>query len=156
MRVLETETYIDALIDIVAQGKDVPLMVAGHSMEPFLVHERDSVLLSPVRCALRKGDIALYKRENGQYILHRIYRIRRDEYYFVGDNQNICDIEGPIKREQICAVVRQVRRHGKEIREGEFLWRFFQREWLWLIRWRRYLKRLPIPGFLRRRLSKGA
>lgn len=156
MRVLETEAYIDALMDIVEQGRDVPLMVAGHSMEPFLVHERDSVLLSPVRCALRKGDIALYKRENGQYILHRICRIRRDEFYFVGDNQNICDIEGPIRREQICAVVHQVRRHGKEIREGELLWHFFQREWLWLIRLRRYLKRLPFLRLLGRRASKGS
>ena len=92
-----------------------------------------------------KGDIALFKRQDGQYILHRIYKIKQDGYYFVGDNQNICDIEGPIRREQICAVVYKARRHGIEIQEKDFIWRLFRREWRWAIRWRRQIKRWKLP-----------
>lgn len=70
---------------------------------------------------------------------------KQDGYYFVGDNQNICDIEGPIRREQICAVVYKARRHGIEIQEKDFIWRLFRREWRWAIRWRRQIKRWKLP-----------
>lgn len=150
MKIFETEAYIDSLLDIVREGREVPLTVVGHSMEPFLVHERDSVLLAGIDRKLQKGDIALFKRKDGQYILHRICAIRQDGFYFVGDNQNSCDIEGPIKREQICAVVHQVKRHGLDIREDDFIWRFFKKEWLWVIRWRRQIKRLRVLKVLRK------
>ncbi len=142
MKVFETEEYIDSLIDIVQKGHEVSLVVVGHSMEPFLVHERDSVLLSPINDPLQKGDIALFKREDGQYILHRIFAIRRDGFYFVGDNQNLCDIEGPVDGNQIFAVVHKAKRHGIEIQETGLLWTFFKKPWLWAIKWRRYLKKL--------------
>lgn len=73
-------------VDMVDQGNEVLLVVVGHSMEPFLVHERDQVLLSPITREVRKGDIKLYQREDGQYILHCICRIRADGYDLVGDN----------------------------------------------------------------------
>lgn len=73
-------------VDMVDQGNEVLLVVVGHSMEPFLVHERDQVLLSPITREVRKGDIILYQREDGQYILHRICRIGADGYDLVGDN----------------------------------------------------------------------
>lgn len=142
MVIFDTEEYIDSLISVLQEGREVPLLVVGHSMEPFLVHERDTVLLSPVSRMLKKGDIALFKRNNGQYILHRIYKIKDNVVYFVGDNQNLCDVEGPIKIEQICAMVYSAKRHGMEIHETDFIWRFFQREWLWTIRWRPYMKKL--------------
>ncbi|MCF2682337.1 S24/S26 family peptidase [Faecalicatena contorta] len=152
MKILETEAYIDTLVDMVEQGNEVLLVVVGHSMEPFLVHERDQVLLSPITREVRKGDIILYQRENGQYILHRICRIRADGYDLVGDNQNLCDIEGPIQRKQMRAIVRKARRNGKEVQEGDLLWRIFQKEWLRLIRWRRYLKKML---YIRHLIRKG-
>lgn len=142
MVIFDTEEYIDSLISVLQEGREVPLLVVGHSMEPFLVHERDSVLLSPVDRMLKKGDVALFKRKDGQYILHRIYKIKDNAFYFVGDNQNLCDVEGPIKKEQICALVHSAKRHGVEIQETDFIWRFFKRAWLWTIRWRPYMKKL--------------
>lgn len=141
MIIFDTEEYIDSLISVLQEGREVLLLVVGHSMEPFLVHERDTVLLSPVNRMLKKGDIALFKRNNGQYILHRIYKIKDNAFYFVGDNQNLCDVEGPIKREQICAAVYSAKRHGVEIYETDFIWRFFKSAWLWTIRWRPYMKK---------------
>ena len=142
MIIFNTEEYIDSLISVIREGREVPLLVVGHSMEPFLVHERDTVLLSPINCMLKEGDIALFKRNNGQYILHRIYKIKDNDFYFVGDNQNLCDVEGPIKKEQIYAMVHSAKRHETEIHEDDFIWRFFKREWLWTIRWRPYMKKL--------------
>ena len=128
MLIFDTEEYIDSLISVLQEGWEVPLLVFGHSMEPFLIHERDTVLLSPVDRMLKKGDIALFKRKDGQYILHRIYKIKDNDFYFVGDNQNLCDVEA--------------KRHGTEIYENDFIWRFFKKGWLWTIRWRPYMKKL--------------
>ena len=142
MVIFDTEEYIDSLISVLKEGREVPLLVVGHSMEPFLVHERDTVLLSPVDRMLKKGDIALFKRKDGQYILHRRYKIKDNDFYFVGDNQNLCDVEGPIRKEQICALVHRAKRHGTEIYENDFIWRFFKKGWLWTIRWRPSMKKL--------------
>lgn len=142
MIIFDTEQYIDSLISVLQEGQEVPLLVVGHSMEPFLIHERDTVLLSPITSMLKKGDIVLFKRKNGQYILHRIYKIKDNDFYFVGDNQNLCDVEGPIKKEQIYAIVHSAKRHGVDIHENDLMWCFFKRVWLRTIRWRPYMKKL--------------
>ena len=64
-------------------------------------------------------------------MLHCIYKVDGDDYYFVGDNQ--VDIEGPIKREQIFAIVYKVKRKGKEIKPGDFWWNFFYYVWIRII-----------------------
>lgn len=51
-------------------------------------------------------------------MLHRIYKVDGDDYYFVGDNQ--VDIEGPIKRDQIFAIVYKVKEKGKRLNLGIF------------------------------------
>ena len=52
----------------------LPLEVSGSSMTPFLAPGRDSVLLAKPGETLRRGDIALYQRESGAYVMHRVYR----------------------------------------------------------------------------------
>lgn len=51
------------------------LPVTGNSMWPLLVGGRDMVRLArPDRCA-QSGDIALYQKADGSYILHRVIRL---------------------------------------------------------------------------------
>lgn len=59
-------------------GQEVVLTITGHSMSPFLRNKKDQVVL--VACdptALQPGDVPLYRRRNGKYILHRI--VERDD-----------------------------------------------------------------------------
>lgn len=61
-----------------AQGQEVVLTVTGRSMSPFLRDKKDHVVL--VACdpmTLQPGDVPLYRRRNGKYILHRI--VERDD-----------------------------------------------------------------------------
>ncbi len=59
-------------------GQEVVLTVTGNSMSPFLRHERDQVVLVKVDPAtLQPGDVPLYRRRSGQYVLHRI--VERDD-----------------------------------------------------------------------------
>lgn len=58
-------------------------------------------------------------------------------YYIVGDAQT--QIEGPVKREQIFALITKVRRKEKWLEPGDFWWEFFEHVWLHMISLRRGL-----------------
>ena len=45
---------------ILEEGKEVPLVVTGNSMMPFLIDRRDQVLIKRIERPLKKGDIAFF------------------------------------------------------------------------------------------------
>ena len=147
MNKLGTREYIDILRTVIDEGKEVNMRVLGSSMAPFVVHERDTIYFKRPERELKKGDIAFFQRNNGQYVVHRIYKIKGDEYYFVGDNQTL--IEGPIEKGQIFATVTRVIRKGKEIRPGDPWWLFFQKIWINMIPLRRIT--IKAYGLIRRK-----
>lgn len=87
--------------------------VRGMSMFPLLKDKRDSVKLESIVEDPKKKDIILYKRDNGQFVLHRIIKVKDGLYTLVGDNQHVK--EYPIRRDQILGVVTSIIRKGKEI-----------------------------------------
>lgn len=128
MRSVDTREYLSAMENLIVQGETVSIPVSGFSMNPFLADKRDAVLVKRPERDLKRGDIVLYKRRNGQYILHRIWRVKREGYFMVGDAQT--GIEGPIKHDQIIGLVEKIRRKGKWIDETDFLWKFFEKIWI--------------------------
>lgn len=91
-------------------GGKAHLNVTGSSMLPTLRAQRDSVLLTVPAQRQKKGDIILYLRENGQYVLHRIIEVEADGYICCGDNQLVRE---QVKHSQVLAVVSGMRRNGK-------------------------------------------
>ncbi|MBQ2948874.1 MAG: S24/S26 family peptidase [Clostridia bacterium] len=122
---------------LVEEGKEVSIIVTGSSMNPFLIHQRDTVFFRRPDRPLRRGDIVFYQRDNGQYVLHRIVRVRGDMFDIIGDAQT--EIEFGVRREQIFALITKVKRKGKLIRPGDFWWMFFERVWLRMIPLRRII-----------------
>ena len=90
---------------------------------------RDNVVLSPVPKKLKKYDLPLYQRENGQYVLHRIVEIHEEDNTFtcIGDNQFVK--ESGIRRDQMIAVVTSFERNGKEHQVSEISYRIYC--WFW-------------------------
>lgn len=124
----------------------LPLLISGNSMSPFLVHGRDTVCLTKVNRPLKRGDIVLYHRKNGAYILHRICAVEGDTFSMVGDAQT--EIEHGIAREQIFAVVCSVIRKGQRQTPGCFCWDFFEKIWIRFIPIRPFL--VNMYGVLKR------
>ena len=139
-RTVDTNAYVSVLKELVEEGKKVKLLIAGNSMAPFLVHQRDYIYFEKPTRELRKGDMVFYQRGNGQYIMHRIYKVRPEGYYMVGDAQTV--IEGPLKRTQLFAVVTKVKRKGEWIGPENFWWKFFAHVWVRMIPLRRIVLRL--------------
>lgn len=140
VRIVDNQEYMKVVRSILEEGKEVPLVVTGNSMMPFLIDRRDQVLIKRIERPLKKGDIAFFQRENGQYIMHRIHFMRKDDrtgenqFYFIGDGQK--NIEGPIKETRIFGVITGVLRKGKYLDEHTFTWRLFKNIWRYVIPFR--------------------
>lgn len=61
--------------------------IVGISMYPLLRQRKDSVHIVKINKTLKKNDVILYQRDSGQYVLHRIIKIKNGNYIICGDNQ---------------------------------------------------------------------
>ena len=105
------DAYFAVYLPLLREGIAPPLPVVGGSMGPYLASGRDAVVLAPMgERACRVGDICLYRRDNGAYILHRIVGRRGDTYTFAGDAQTTR--EYGIRKEQLLGCVTAVVRKG--------------------------------------------
>jgi len=86
---------------------------SGDSMEPLIKQDRDLVRIEKTSGRLKKYDVALYKRDNGQYVLHRVIKVKKDGYVLCGDNRY--EKEYGITDRHIIGVLTAVIRNGKEI-----------------------------------------
>ena len=68
-------------------GKKVVFAPKGTSMLPLIRQGKDKVVLVKAPEKLKKYDLPLYRRENGQFVLHRVVKVREDGYVMCGDNQ---------------------------------------------------------------------
>lgn len=113
--------------DIISSGGEFRLFHKGTSMLPLLRQGIDSVLLvAPTE--IKKNDILLYKRANGQFVMHRAIKIKKDEYIMCGDNQRW--LERGIKKENILAKVKGIYRGDVYFEDNK--------------RYRRYVRMLPL------------
>lgn len=149
IRLLDTQQYLDTVCELLHQGEtSVAVPVAGGSMTPFLI-DGDTVYLGLPDTPIKRGDIVLYTRSTGRYILHRVYRVNKDgSFIMVGDAQ--MELEYLPGREQIHARVTLAKHKGKLNRPGGLRWRFYRHIWLWLLPHRHRLmhlrEKLRLPG----------
>ena len=139
MKVVDTREYVGMLKELTEEGREVSMLIAGSSMSPFLIHERDMIYFKKPDRELKKGDMVFFQRRSGQFIMHRIWKVRPEGSYIVGDAQT--QIEGPVERDQIFARITKVRRKGKWLEPGDFWWEFFEHVWLHMIPLRHVLMR---------------
>lgn len=59
----------------------------GDSMEPMLHDRSSTVVIGEVQETLKKYDVALYRLPNGEYVLHRVLKVRPQDYLIRGDNR---------------------------------------------------------------------
>lgn len=109
----------------------LPLVISGNSMSPFLIHGRDTIYLSRLTRPVKRGDVLLYQRENGAYVLHRVYRVDDSSFTMVGDAQT--ELELGIRPEQVIAIMTSAERKGKKQAPGSFWWEFFEKIWIRMV-----------------------
>ena len=60
--------------------------IKGSSMLPMLDEDKDAVELVAVTGTLKKYDLPLFRRRNGQLVLHRVIAVKKNHYLICGDN----------------------------------------------------------------------
>ena len=99
--------------EVISKGGDFTMIPRGTSMLPLIREGLDSVILSPLKEKIKAGDVVLYKRDSGQFVLHRVMKVKSDSYVMCGDNQVI--FEKGITDKHMIALVTAIIRDGEEI-----------------------------------------
>lgn len=85
----------------------------GDSMYPLIQEGRDLIVIEKCNGRMKRFEIPLYKRDNGKYVLHRIIKVRDEDYLTCGDNR--WALESGVTDRHIIGKLTKVIRDGKEI-----------------------------------------
>ena len=105
-------------------------LITGTSMLPLLKEGRDRVELEP--CSqerLKKGDVVLYKKNDGTLVLHRIIRVENGELCTVLGDHQFNNAER-VNKNQIIAVARGFFIKGRYVNEKMRWYRLYKKLWL--------------------------
>lgn len=122
----------------------------GDSMMPLIKQGRDVLVISAADGRLKKYDVPLYKRDSGQYVLHRILKVRQNDYIICGDNR--WQREYGITDRHIIGVLTSILRNGKEISFNSLRYRIYVHLWCDLFPVRAFILRLK--NFIIRKVQK--
>lgn len=136
----KSKNLYQKLLPLLQEGQTIQVHPHGFSMYPLITSPSDSVILRPIdETTPKRGDILLYRRETGLLVLHRVYRITKDGFYFTGDNQT--EVEGPLQSDQLLAVVTHICRKSHTFSVHHPVYRFCSHLWLMLRPIRPYISR---------------
>ena len=85
----------------------------GDSMQPFIHSGKDLLIIEKPQGRLKKYDVPLYRRDSGQYVIHRILKVREHDYVICGDNR--WTRETGITDRHILGVLTAIVRDGRTI-----------------------------------------
>lgn len=105
----------------------------GTSMRPLIRQGKDVMIIKRPeewdvsKHKLKKMDVPLYKRDSGQYVLHRVVKVTEEGYVLRGDNTY--SNEYGITDKHILGVLTGVIRNGKEVSVNSLRYRVYSYVW---------------------------
>ena len=115
---------------LISEGKTVSIIGKGYSMNPFIMHMRDQLILGPWKDEdIRKGAVVLVKDTRGCYVVHRIIKREGDRITLMGDG-NIGITETAYIKDVI-ALMHGCTKKGRTYSVKSLRWRLYS--WFWKI-----------------------
>lgn len=131
----------DVMMEMLNSGGTVNFNPRGTSMLPTLHNDGDRVVLKKFD-TLKKYDLPLYLRDDGQFVLHRVHKVNSDgTYNMCGDNQ--WHLEKGVRPDQIIGTVVSIQRGNKVIKTTNPLYKLYVVLWVKS----RVLRRIVVGGF---------
>lgn len=116
--------------NLISEGKSVTLKAKGYSMNPFIMHLRDEITISPwTDDDIKKGAVVLAKDCKGCFIIHRIIERDGDAIVLMGDG-NIGLKEHALVSD-IIGLMTSVTKKGRTYSVQSLRWRLYS--WFWKI-----------------------
>ena len=139
--------------DVIERDGRLVYTNVGDSMCPLIRQDRDILIIEKPNGRLKKYDVPLYKRDSGQYVLHRVLKVRENDYVICGDNRY--SKEYGITDRHIIGVLTAVVRDGKEIPITNWRYRLYVHLWCDFFPIRAFiLKAKHFPKWLKRKLKR--
>ena len=91
---MDLAALMPTIEEVISAGGVFRLYPRGISMLPLLHEGTDSVELAAAN-EYAVGDVLLYRRANGQFVLHRLIAVERNTLTFCGDNQGSLEYDVP-------------------------------------------------------------
>lgn len=132
------EVLIPEVAVLIREGRTVTLTARGHSMNPFIVHDRDRIVLSPCEDSdLQPGAVVLAETDAHRYVLHRIVRRRGNSLLLQGDG-NVRQTEQTDTGRVLARMTAVIRKEQTYPTDGT-TWKLYSCVWRWLTPVRRWL-----------------
>lgn len=145
-----SDTYSPIEQEILS-GRPVVITTAGVSMQPLLYHKSTRVVVLKADKELLPGDLPVYKRADGQLVIHRILRKDDDYYYIRGDN---CISTEKVPKSDVIGVVTEIYRKNRHFTVDNRWYLIYVRLWNAIFPIRRLWMRFEF-GVAARIKSKG-
>lgn len=139
---------LDIIADLLREGRTVKVLGRGNSMRPYLVHERDYIVVKGVtsgddalRAKIVKGAVVLAEIAPHKYVLHRIVDVTAGRITLLGDGNFTPEY---CKADNVLGVALSFIRKGRTKEESADSWRYRLYTFCWTrtLLLRRYLLKL--------------
>ena len=143
---LKTKTIsVEEWHNLIQSGVDIPvvIMLHGNSMYPLVRYMRDQVTVCKCCRRILPGDIVLFQRSDGQYVIHRVRKIADGNVLTMGDNCTHPDVWMP--ESEVLGIVTHVCRGSRTFCVDTPLWRFLGRIRLNTVKPRTALRKILSP-----------
>ena len=157
-KTLKTKTIsVEDWHELIQSGLDIPVVIPlhGSSMHPLIRYMRDQVTVRKCCHGILPGDIVLFQRLDGQYVIHRVWKTADGKVLTMGDNCTHPDFWMP--ESEVLGLVTHVHRGSRVFCVDTPLWRFCGCIWLNTVKPRTALRKVLRPikrvirlGFRRR------
>ncbi len=115
--------------EMLESGGTVNFNPKGTSMLPTIHNDGDRVVIKKAVDPLKKYDLPLYIRDDGQFVLHRVVGVNADgSYNMCGDNQ--WHIEKGIRHDQLVGLVTEIHRGKRTFSADSKLYRAYVKVWV--------------------------
>lgn len=104
---------LDLITDYLQQpdAQPVRILVRGNSMRPYLVHERDYVVVTRIS-QVQSGDVVLALLSSGKYVMHRVEKVAADGVLILRGDGNLTTEQCPVSA--VCGVAIGFYRKGSK------------------------------------------
>lgn len=117
----------------------VNIQLYGNSMYPLIRRQKDQVTVRKC-CRVLPGDIVLFQRSDGKYVIHRVWKMENGQVMTMGDN---CRYPDPwMPESKVLGQVTHIRRGKHLFCVDTPAWRFVGRVWLNTVKPRTILRKI--------------
>jgi len=133
---IDSDDLLTTIAALCGDGLSITITPKGMSMYPFIVGDRDSVILYSSD-KIRRGDIVAARIPGMGCVLHRVYAISDDRLTLMGDSN--CHIKEECTSVDVVAVAKAIIRQGSHVDCHSYRERAAAGIWMALLPIRKYL-----------------